>query len=75
MREFALEHLRDQTYLLSDSDTIESIIDYDLMPKFEEIKRSVSLDDSNKIYRLNLRGLKRSQGNHHLVKDHFVMTK
>jgi hypothetical protein len=76
MREFALVHLRDQKYLedAEESVTIESIIDHDIMPKFEETKRSVSLDGTSKTYLFKVPGLKPSRDNPRLLKNHFIMS-
>jgi len=73
MRALALSDLRDQDYLATSS-TIETIVEEDIVPKFEnEYKRIFKYRDTSQRFRFRLRDLRASTNNQRLLDGQYVL--
>ncbi|KAF2853307.1 hypothetical protein T440DRAFT_549037 [Plenodomus tracheiphilus IPT5] len=76
--DFALKHLQNATFASAEQESLEHIIDMDLMPHFEgTVKRSFSLKnraESKKIYPFRLRGLQQIEGSSRIKAHTFVLS-
>ncbi|KAH7396896.1 hypothetical protein DE146DRAFT_57787 [Phaeosphaeria sp. MPI-PUGE-AT-0046c] len=74
MRAKALEDLQGERYLEDADVVIENIIDSEIMPHFEEVaKRSFEITD-RRSFNFRLRGLRESNQNPRLQRNHYVLT-
>jgi hypothetical protein len=76
MAEFGWTNLREQEdHLAKQGRSIQSIIDQEIMPRFEEkYKRSVNFLDPKETYWFHVIGLKKSPSNPRLEKDTLILT-
>jgi hypothetical protein len=73
MRALALSDLYDQKYLTT-RHTIETIVDEDILPRFEdEYKRIFRYRDNSQRFSFRIRGLRASKNNRRLLEEEYVL--